>query len=158
MTNPIESPQSITIIRGLLVALLITYSSALCVEWNPQRLSTEAAQYQQLVHLSMSGFSLKFMLQKTFWLIGNVFGVFGLILMFIRSKRGTLPLLLCPLLLTIAALLGAAPAAYPNIEGETAMLLWCATSAIWGCVVVYALLLGNQLSSKNTTGKGREAP
>ena len=146
-----ESHRYVTNLRAMLVALLVAYVSTLYVEWGPHKLSTEATQYQQLVYLSMSGFSLTFMLQKLCWIIGNGFGVFGLILMFSRSQRGTPLLFLSPLLLGAAALLGAAPAAYPDIEGATAKLLWCATSAIWGFTVGYALLLRDQLFALSKT-------
>ena len=145
MVNVNESHHSIVNLRGMLVALVVAYASTLYVEWHPHQLSTEATQYQQLAYLTMSGFSIKFMLQKLSWIIGNGFGVLGLILMFIRSQRGTLFLFMCPLLLGAAALFGAAEPAYPNVESTTALLLWCTTSAIWGCVVVYALLLRDQL-------------
>jgi hypothetical protein len=140
MVNVNKPQRSAAILRGMLTGLVIVYASAVYLEWHPPRLSAEATQYRQLVWLSMSGFSLNYLLQRLCLIVGNSAGALGVALMLVRNRRGLPLLLLCPPLLGVAALSGAAPAAYPDLEGTTTMLLWCGSSAIWGCVVVYALL------------------
>jgi hypothetical protein len=158
MTNTHETQQPAAVFRGMLAILVIAYMSTLYLEWHPPKLSVEATQYHQLVELTMTGFSVNFVLQKLCWLVGNSLGALGVALMFFRSRRGLPLLFLCPLLLGAAALLGTASPAYPDIESTTTMLLWCMSSAIWGCVITCALLRGEalfpRLQKTNQPAKG----
>jgi hypothetical protein len=135
----VRKPSSM-ILRAMLAALVVAYGLILYLQWHPPKLSREAGQYQADVEMTMSGPSINYALQKLCWLLGNVVGALGIALMYIRIRSGLFMLLACPPLVIAAAVLGAPPAAYPGIEQTTVTVLWCATSAIWGCVVTYALL------------------
>ena len=130
----------IFVLRGLLICLVTSYGMALYSSWCPAPLSVEAAQYQDLAWLSGSGFSLYHALQKIFWILGNCAGVLGLGLVLFRIQNGLALLILCAPLLVASALFGATPSAYPNVESTASLLLWCATSALWGAVVVFMML------------------
>jgi hypothetical protein len=145
MNNPARATY---ILRAMLALLVAVYASALYLEWHPSHLSIEATQYQSIATEVMSGLSLKFGLQKLSFVIGNGLGGLGVALMFFGSWHGFRLLAVCPLLLGAAALFGAYEDAYPSIESTTAFLLWCASSAIWGAVAIYAPLQRALLFSK----------
>ena len=132
----------------MLTALVVAYGLTLYVQWHSPDVSREAEQYQQLVSMTMSGLSINYALQKLCWLLGNIVGALGIALMYMRTRGGLAMLLACPPLVIAAAVLGAPPAAYPGIAQTTATVLWCATSAIWGCVVTYALIGDRTLFSR----------
>jgi hypothetical protein len=136
------------ILRAMLTFLVAAYASALYLEWNPPHLSIEATQYQSIAAEVMTGFSLKFGLQKLCLVIGNCLGALGIALMFFNNWQGVRLLVVSPFFLAAAAWFGRYKDAYPNIENSTAFLLWCAISAIWGCVVIYAPLQRTLLFAK----------
>jgi hypothetical protein len=152
MTEVKRSYRPIFVLRVLLLGLATTFSSALYREFNPSRLSLEATQYRENVAEIMSGPNLLYGLQKIFGLVGLTLGILALVLMFFRMRLGLSLLLWCPLLLVAAALFGAAPSTYPNVESTIAIVLWWATGAIWGCTVVYASLRRDALFSDRRKG------
>jgi hypothetical protein len=135
-------------LRVMLAGLVVAYGLTQYVQWwYAPFLSIETRHYQEIATMVMSGLSLKFAVQKLFWLLANVLGALGIALMFFRNRSGLPMLLACPPLLIAATVLGAPEAAFPGIELTAAKLLWCATAAIWGCVVTYALvaLVGDKI-------------
>ena len=135
-----DNRNSVVVLRAMLVGLVVVYSIAIYCQWHPFGLSSEATTYRQLVWLSGSGFSLLYVAQKVCWVLGNGAGLLGVILMFIRRQSGVTLVGLSLPILYAAMMLGSPPSAYPDIESAIGLLLWCTTSAIWGCVIVYALL------------------
>jgi hypothetical protein len=144
-----SSRQSVTTLRCILVFLVLIYASALYCEWRPMNLSVEATQYRQLVWQAGSGFSLSYALQKAGLIIGNAMGLLSVSLLFLRIRRGLILLILCAPILVVATLLGAPPAAYPDVEPATTTLLWCTAAALWGSTVVYVLLQGRELFERH---------
>ncbi len=140
MTEVERSDRPIFILRVLLLGLAVTFASALYREFYLSGLSVEATQYRELVEQTMSGPDLVFGLQKILGLVGIVLGTLGIVLMFFRRRPGLPFLFWCALLLVAAALFGATPVAYPNVESTITIVLWWASGAIWGCTVVYASL------------------
>jgi len=134
------SKPSVVILRWMLVSLVLVCASALYFEWRPMELSVEATQYRELVWQSDSGFSLAAALQKIGLIVGSAIGLLGVGLLFVPIQRGLPLLILCAPVLVLAALLGSAPAAYPDVERASTLLMWCGASALWGAVVVYTLL------------------
>jgi hypothetical protein len=125
----------------MLALLVVVYASALYLEWHPHALSTEATQYQSIAEEVVSGFDLRFGLQKICFVVGNGLGLLGVVFMFFGSWLGLRFFAVCPLLLGAAALLGAYEDAYPALEQTPPVfLLWCASSAIWGAIVIYTTL------------------
>ena len=133
------------ILRIMLICLVLAYGLALYVQWHWPFLSTEATKYQQVVWMTMSGFDLSYGLQKLLWALGNVVGAIGVGLLFFRFRSGLPMLLVSPILLGAAPILGASPSAYPDLGRPTTTILWCVCSAMWGCVVTYALAGDNTL-------------
>jgi hypothetical protein len=124
----------------MLTGLAVFHCLALYFEWHLPALSSEAKQYQELVWRSGSGFSLFYALQKLCWFLGTVVGVLGAACMLLRRKIGLILFAVCLPILYAATLFGAPPSAYPNIVTTAEFLFWCASSALWGCIFVYALL------------------
>lgn len=147
-----SSPKSVVSLRCMLVFLVLVYAAALYCEWRPMNLSVEATQYRQLVWQASSGFSLSYALQKGGLIIGSAMGVLGVSLLFLRIRRGLILLILAAPILVVAALLGAAPAAYPDVEPATTTILWCTAAALWGSAVVYALVQRRELFEIHQTG------
>ena len=127
-------------LRLMLASLTMLYMVAIYLQWHPPKVSLEANQYDALVQTSMSGLSWSFALEKVFWALGNVVGVASVTALFLGKRAGLVLILVCPLLLSAAALTGASPAAYPETFEITTILVWCACSAIWGCTVMYAFV------------------
>lgn len=144
-----SSRQSILTLRCMLLLLVLAYASALLYEWRPMSLSAEAAQYRQLVWEAGSGLSLRYGLQKGSLMLGSAMGLLSVSFLFFRIRQGLILLILCAPFLVVATLLGAAPAGYPDVEPGTTMLLWCLAAALWGSVVVYAMLRGQDLFDRH---------
>jgi hypothetical protein len=145
--DPMAGPpgHSIFVMRALLIGFAMTYVAALYLDWHPSGLSVEATEYRESMILTMSGFSILFVLQKALWMLGIVLGALGIMLMCLRMRRGLPCVLWCPLPLVAAAFFGAAPSTYPATESTIVFVLWCASSALWGCAVVYGFLLRESL-------------
>lgn len=132
-------------LRVMLLCLIAVYAMTTYLELHPHGLSAEAMQYRQLVIEIGSGLSLYYALQKVFWALGSVVGLSGAVLLFVRRRSGLLPLALAGPLMCVAALLGAAPSAYPDVEATATIVLWCVSSALWAGAVIYALALRGAL-------------
>jgi hypothetical protein len=143
------SRKSVVTLRCMLALLVLLYASAMYCAWRPLRLSVEATQYRQLVWQTGSGFSLRYALQKVSFIVGSAMGLMSVILLFLRIRGGLILLVLCAPILAVATLLGAAPAAYPDVEPATTTLLWCAAAALWGATTVYAMLRRRELFERN---------
>ena len=80
-------------------------------------------------------------------------GPVAIVLLYFRVRGGLTLLLSCAPLLMVAAEAGAPPSAFPNIERLPVLLLERLTSALWGCVVTYALTAHTVLFSKSTANR-----
>ena len=127
-------------------------------QWVLAHLSSEATQYRQLVSDTMSGFSITFALQKVCWVLGNGLGIVGILLLIFRSGYGLPALLLSAPVLSLAALLGSPPPAYPDVQSTPILLLWCLSSATWGGVVVFGFLRRDILFVRRRTEGEPEKP
>lgn len=139
------------ILRVMLAGLVVAFGLVLYAQRHGPYLSIEARQYQQIVWDTQSGMSLANLAEKVCWSLGTVFGVVAVALLFFRIRIGTILLLLCAPLLGVAAILGAPPLAFPDIEQTTVVLLTCLASAVWGCVMTYVVMANKMLFSKPTT-------
>ncbi|HEV7705694.1 MAG TPA: hypothetical protein VGO46_15460 [Gemmatimonadaceae bacterium] len=145
-----QDEPSVFKLRAGLACLVVAYGLTLYVQRHPPDLSLEAKQYQEISWQVMSGIDLKFGLQKLCWLLGNVGGMIGVVLMFFRFRSGVPMLFICPSLLLAATIFGASEQAFPDLEITAAQLLWYVTAAIWGSVVTYALVGERALFPKRT--------
>lgn len=137
------------ILRVMLAALVVAFGLMQFAYSHGGYLSTDARQYQQLVWDTMSGLSLWYGVEKLCWLLGITFGAVGILLLFFRIRSGVILLLFSAPLLMVAAVSGAPPPAFPDIERLPVLVLECVTSALWGCVVTYVLTADKMLFSKS---------
>jgi len=134
----------------MLAALALLFGLVLYAQAHGGYLSNESRQYQQIVWETMSGLSLWYFVQRVCWLFGVVSGAVAIVLLFFRIRAGVIFLFWCAPVLLIAAISGAPPSAFPDIERLPVVLLECVTSAMWGCVVAYVLTAQTVLFSKPT--------
>jgi len=120
----------ILVLRVMLAALVVAFGLMQFAYSHGGYLSTDARQYQQLVWDTMSGLSLWYGVEKLCWLLGITFGAVGILLLFFRIRSGVILLLFSAPLLMVAAVSGATPPAFPDIERLPVLVPECVTSAL----------------------------
>jgi hypothetical protein len=140
MPSPQLNNSAAQVMRVMLTVFVAVFMLALYAgREGGQQLSADAQEYQTTAEMiAYSGFSPGLLVGVLLWLGGTALGILGVVLLFVRKRIG-LTLFVCGFALLPLGVPFASPEeAYPFVISYWSIMLWCACSAAWSAVCVYA--------------------